>query len=63
MVVEVKVGVQGKVEAAQITETGGDDLNRAAIDAVKNREFEPAKCDGNSVPHKLPVTIYFRNKR
>jgi len=59
VIVQVKVGVQGKVEAAQITETGGDDLDRAALDAVKKWEFEPAKCDGEPVEHKLPVAIHF----
>lgn len=59
VVVEVKVGVQGKVEAAQVTETGGDDLDRAALEAVKKWEFEPAKCNGDPVSHKLPVTIFF----
>jgi TonB family protein len=62
VVVQVKVGVQGKVEAAQITETGGDDLDRAALDAVKKWEFEPAKCDGDPVSHKLPVAIHFGDR-
>lgn len=60
--VQVKVGVQGKVEAAQTTETGGDDLDRAALEAVKKWEFEPAKCDGDPVVHKLPVTIHFGDR-
>jgi len=62
VVVEVRVGTQGKVEAAQITETGGDDLDRAALDAVKKWEFEPAKCDGDPVSHKLPVAIFFGDR-
>jgi len=62
VVVQVKVGVQGKEEAAQITETGGDDLDRAALEAVKKWEFEPAKCDGDPVEHKLPVTIHFGDR-
>jgi TonB family protein len=62
VVVQVKVGVQGKVDAAQITETGGDDLDRAALDAVKKWEFEPAKCDGDPVSHKLPVAIHFGDR-
>ena len=62
VVVQVKVGVQGKVEAAQITETGGDDLDRAALDAVKKWEFEPARCDGDPVSHKFPVAIHFGDR-
>lgn len=59
VVVEVRVGVEGKVEAAQIIETGGSDLDLAALDAVKKWEFEPAKCDGDPVSDKSTVAVYF----
>jgi TonB family protein len=59
VVVELKVSEKGKVVAAQITETGGSDLDRAALDAVKNWEFEPAKCDGEPLERNVPVTVFF----
>lgn len=59
VVVEVRVGVEGKVDAAQIIETGGSDLDLAALDAVKKWEFEPAKCDGDPVSDKSTVAVYF----
>ena len=59
VVVEVRVGVEGKVEAAQIAETGGSVLDLAALNAVKRWEFEPAKCDGDPVPDKSTVGVYF----
>ena len=62
VVVEVRVGVEGKVEAAQITETGGSDLDRAALDSVKKWEFESAKCDGDPVSQKTHVVVNFREK-
>jgi TonB family protein len=59
VVVEVRVGVDGKVEAAQITETAGSDLDQAALDAVKKWEFEPGKCDGEPVTRNFSVAVYF----
>lgn len=61
VVIEVKVSVEGKVDEAQITETGGSDLDRAALDAVKKWVFEPAKCDGEPVSNKVTVAVDFRN--
>jgi TonB family protein len=59
VVVELKVSEKGNVVAAQITETGGSDLDRAALDAVKGWEFEPAKCDGEPLERNVPVTVFF----
>jgi len=59
VVVEVRVGVEGKVDAAQIIETGGSDLDLMVLDAVKKWEFEPAKCDGDPVSDKGTAAIYF----
>ena len=61
VVLEVKVSAEGKVDAAQITQTGGEDLDVAAMDAVKKWAFEPAKCDGESVAHKISVMVHFHN--
>lgn len=61
VVLEVKVGTDGKVEAAQITQTGGEDLDVAAMDAVKKWAFESAKCDGEPVAHKISVMVHFHN--
>jgi len=47
VVIEVKVSVEGKVEEAQITETGGSDLDSAALAAVKKWAFESAKPPRN----------------
>ena len=62
VVLEVKVGIEGKVEAAQVTETGGNDLDVAAMDAIKKWAFEPAKCDGEPVAHKISVMVHFHNR-
>jgi TonB family protein len=62
VVVEVKVSVDGKVDAAQITETGGADFDVAAMNAVKKWAFEPAKCDGEPVAHKISVKVHFHKR-
>ncbi len=42
-----------------MTETSGADLDVAALDAIKKWTFEPAKCDGKPVAHKISIMVHF----
>lgn len=60
VVVQVIIGTDGRVKADQVLETSGHDLDKAAEDAVKHWVYEPAKCDGEPIEHRMDVKVNFK---
>ena len=61
--VEAKVSEEGKVEEAIASESPDPRLAQAAVDAVKQWKFKPArKADGKAVKVKTTITVNFRLK-
>jgi protein TonB len=59
VIVDVKIGTDGHVEKAGIAQTVHPDLDQAALDAVKQWVYEPAKCDGETVVAFTKVDVKF----
>ncbi len=62
VLVDVGIDKNGKVTEAIASKSPDERLSKAAIDAVKQWEFEPAKMDGKPVDVKATITINFRLK-
>ena len=61
--VEAKVSAEGKVEEATASESPDPRLAQAAVDAVKQWKFKPARtADGKAVKVKTTITVNFRLK-
>lgn len=59
-IIELSITADGKVEAARILESSGHDaLDRAAQDAVRKFEFEPAEIDDQPAPVKIKYRYVF----
>ena len=59
VVLDVTVNEQGKVDTTKTKESADSSLEKSAIDAVKQWEFEPLKMDGKPVAFIITVTINF----
>jgi TonB family protein len=57
--VDIKIGVDGKVKATQLVETGSKPFDDAALEAVKNWTFSPSMCDGKPDERQIQVTVKF----
>ncbi len=58
---EIVIDTQGVVVLAQVINSSSDEeLDQAAIEAVKKWRFAPGKIDGEPVPVRAVVTINFR---
>lgn len=60
VVLEILIDQKGKVAEAKAVKSVDDRLSKAAIDAVKQWEYEPAKVEGKPVKVKASVTVMFR---
>jgi protein TonB len=62
VLLEVMVKADGSVVSASVREgiAGHPELDRAAVDAVKQWKFEPATADGVPVDMKINIPIEFR---
>jgi TonB family protein len=61
VVLDVTIGADGKVLDAKASKSPDERLSKAAIDAVKQWEFEPKRDDkGKAVKVKSTVTVNFR---
>jgi TonB family protein len=59
VVLAVTVDVDGHVSKVDVVTTGGDDLDQAAIVAVRQWTFVPAKRDGIPVASRIRVPFHF----
>ena len=61
VVLEVTIGVDGKVLAAKASKSPDERLAKAAIEAVKQWEFEPTRDGkGKALQVKSSITVNFR---
>jgi len=60
---KVHIGTDGHVYKPMITETAGSVLNAAALAAVTNWTFEPARCDGEPQDIETTLRMDFRSLR
>ena len=58
VIIEVKIGTDGRVEEGQVLKSIPL-LDEAALDAVKQWQFEPTLLNGAPVPIMMTVTINF----
>ena len=59
VVLEATIDTQGKVAKLKVLEGENDLLNKAAIDAVRQWEYEPFHLGGKAMPLMFTVTIRF----
>lgn len=62
VVLDILIDEKGRVADAKAVKSADDRLSKAAIDAVKQWEYEPVKVSGKPVKVKASVTINFRLK-
>jgi hypothetical protein len=55
----LKLNEKGRILKTFVGEEGTKDMNTVAIEGLHRSAFEPAKCDGKSVPSETHVTWYF----
>ncbi len=61
VMVRVEVGVDGLPTSVEVAQRSGSrDLDRAAVDAVRQWRFQPAQRDGQAVPGAVTVPIDFK---
>ena len=59
VVLTVTVDVDGHVSAVDVASSGGDDLDQAAIVAVRQWTFVPAKRNGNAISSRIRIPFHF----
>ncbi len=62
VVVQAKIGTDGRVRADSVLQTVDSELDRAAEEAVKQWVFEPAKCDGEPMEERVSVQVNFKGR-
>lgn len=62
VILQVKIGKDGKVVEAQVKESAHELLDQAAVEAVKQWEYTPPVLDGKPVEVNATVTIAFKLK-
>jgi TonB family protein len=60
VIVNVKIGPDGRVQKAQVAQTVGPDLDEAAMKAVTQWQFEPGTCDALPMTVTTKVEVNFR---
>src|SRR5262249_29081980 len=55
----ISINAEGKVVDATVERSAGEAFDAAAIEAVKQFEFEPARVDGNPVPVRIQYRYDF----
>jgi len=58
-IIEAVIGTNGTVTNAMVVRSIGDDLDAAALDAVRQWEFTPTTLNGVAVPVIMTVTVNF----
>jgi TonB family protein len=59
VVLTVTVDADGHVSKAEVATSGGDDLDQAAVVAVEQWTFVPAKRDGKAVASRIRIPFHF----
>ena len=62
VVLEVRTSEEGKVRAIRVLQSAAPLLDQAALEAVKQWEYEPVLKDGRAVPLTFNVTVRFALK-
>lgn len=60
VVLLLRIDARGRLRDATITRSAGDDLDRAALAAVRRSRFGPAQRDGRTVVSSAELTVDFR---
>lgn len=63
VVMEIDIGVDGKVMNVNVVQSGGADFDEAAVTAAKQLEFTPAIFDGVPTPVRIQYTSHFLSQR
>ena len=59
VVMEIDIGVDGKVMAVKVITTAGPEFDEAAVAAAKSLEFTPAEFDGVPTPVRIQYSSQF----
>jgi TonB family protein len=59
VIVIVQLDLHGHVTNAFIRESGGDALDKAAMEAARQREFTPMMARGNAIPGIASIRFEF----
>jgi protein TonB len=60
VLVSIVVDRNGRPTETQIIRSGGDDLDKSALQAISHYRFEPATENGQAVPVKINVEVTFQ---
>ena len=60
VVVRTVIDREGKIASTEVVESAREDLDAAAVDAIKTWTFEPATLEGEPVPVYYHLTVRFR---
>ncbi len=59
VVLQIDIGVDGKVMKVVVTQSAGPDFDEAAVIAAEQLEFQPAEYDGKPIPVRIQYTSRF----
>ena len=59
VVMEIDIGVDGKVMDVKVTQSAGPEFDEAAITAARQLEFTPAEFDGKPTPVRIQYSSQF----
>lgn len=59
VVMEIDIGVDGKVMEVKVTSSAGPEFDEAAVAAAKQLEFTPAEFDGKPTPVRIQYSSQF----
>jgi len=58
--ISVVIGAGGKPQDLRVSNSGGNDFDQSALDAIRHWKFKPAICDGTPVAAEINVLVHFR---
>lgn len=59
VVMEIDIGVDGKVTQVKVVQSGGAEFDEAAMEAARQLEFTPAEFDGKPTPVRIQYASQF----
>ncbi len=59
VLLEIDIGVDGKVMKVNVVESAGEAFDTAAVDAARQLEFTPAEYDGKPIPVRIQYRSHF----
>jgi TonB family protein len=57
---ELTVDKKGRVKNLTVVESGGKDVDRQAMEAVRQWRFTPSMCGADPIEAKIQVKVYIR---